>query len=177
MLFAKGPMELTAYPAGLKDTSYTVPEGIVSIADYAFTGCALEEVIFPSTLTGLGKHAFEDAQSLRSVTVPGSVSEVPSFCFAGCSNLETVTIEAGVTRIGPKAFGSGKLTEITLPDGVKELSSNAFSECTALTAIHVPASVETIGNGAIPQSATVYGKVDSVAWEYALKTGCAFVEE
>ena len=199
VLFTKDFKQLLAYPAALEAASYNVPDGVEVIADdafansllkeitlpdtltsvgeYAFADCALESITLPDTLTSLGKYAFNNVQNLRSVTIPGTVSEIPSFCFYGCDQLESVTIEAGVTKIGPKVFSSAKLTELTLPDGVKEISINAFADCSNLKAIHIPASVETIGTHAIPEATTIYGVQDSVAWEYAVKNGCAFVAE
>ena len=52
--------ELMVYPAGKKEASFTVPEGTISIAPYAFAdlGDALKQVTLPYTLKTIGAGAF-----------------------------------------------------------------------------------------------------------------------
>jgi len=54
VLFDKDKTELLKYPTCKSGSSYTVPEGVVTIADYAFEYCGLNEITLPSTLRQIG---------------------------------------------------------------------------------------------------------------------------
>lgn len=67
-------------PEGL--TSYTVPNGVTKIGDYAFFLC----------------------ENLTSITLPQSVTKIGDGAFLGCTNLRSINIPSGVTEIGLRAF-------------------------------------------------------------------------
>lgn len=91
--------------AGSAVTSVSMPEGITSIGQYAFSGCQnLESVTLPETLTTLGSDAFRSCSSLKMIKIPSGVIAIPGHCFDGCSSLESVTIPEGVATIGWDAF-------------------------------------------------------------------------
>jgi hypothetical protein len=67
--------------AGCKAT--IIPDGVTSIADYAFAGCrALSSIVIPNTVTSIGKEAFKDCTSLISITIPKSVTHIGENAFA-----------------------------------------------------------------------------------------------
>ena len=129
--FLKSLIERTA-------TSITIPSGVTSIGDYAFSNCsALTSVTIPSSVTSIGGQAFNSCVALTSITIPSSVTSIGVMAFAHCIALTSITILSGVTSIGNIAFyNCSALTSITIPSSVTSIGSGAFSECTNLTDIY-----------------------------------------
>ena len=68
-----------------------IPDGVVSIGDYAFEGCAgLASMTIPEGVISIGKNAFNECTGLTSVTIPSSVTSIGEYAF-GFANLNTVT--------------------------------------------------------------------------------------
>lgn len=66
---------------------------VVGIADGAFEGTDIKEVVIIGELEYIGEDAFKDCTALKSVTLPKSVTEVKSGAFDGASSLETIKCE------------------------------------------------------------------------------------
>ena len=82
---------LICYPKGKNSYSFTVPEGVTCIGEYAFDGIEnLTEITLPSTLTGIRTRAFSGT-GLESVYIPAGVSDVSDMAFYG-SSLKTVVL-------------------------------------------------------------------------------------
>lgn len=72
-------------------TSITIPVSVVSIGNYAFSGCAdLETVIFEgeSKLKTVGDSAFASCSSLESIDLPSSLESIGNAVFSGCDALK-----------------------------------------------------------------------------------------
>ena len=65
--------------------SYTIPLGVVEIADYSFCGCDyLESIIIPEGVTQIDEGVFYDCKNLSKVVIPDSVTRMSSaFTFYG----------------------------------------------------------------------------------------------
>ena len=121
VLFNKDKTLLIQYPIGNKRTSYTIPDSVTSIGDWAFAQC-----------TGL-----------TSVTIGNSVTSIGSSAFSMCVSLTSVTIPDSVTSIGNGAFYfCTSLTRVTIPDSVTSIGDNAFISCTSLTDVYYTGSKE-----------------------------------
>ncbi|MCD8004098.1 MAG: leucine-rich repeat protein, partial [Oscillospiraceae bacterium] len=127
-------------------TSYTIPDSVTSISDYAFYSCTgLTSVTIPDSVTSIGTWAFANT-GLVSVTIPDGVTSVGNTAFYRCHNLINVTIPDSVTCIDKWTFAQcTSLGNITIPDGVESIKEYAFYG-TALTAVVIPTSVTTIGD-------------------------------
>ena len=135
--------------AGSAVTSVSMPEGITSIGQYAFSGCQnLESVTLPESLTTLGSEAFSGCQNLESVALPGSLTTLGDRTFEACELLKTIKIPSGVTAIPDQCFyGCSSLESVTIPEGVTAIGYDAFSSC-KFNALTLPSTITSIGGGA-----------------------------
>jgi len=115
VLFNKDKTTLIQYPGG-KQGSYTIPNSVTSIGNYAFRYCTgLTSVTIPNSVTSIGNYAFADCTGLTSVTIPNSVTSIGDWAFADCTGLTSVTIPNSVTSIGESAFQNCTgLTSVTI---------------------------------------------------------------
>ena len=150
VLFNKKKTALIRYPEGKSQTSYTIPNSVTSIGNYAFCGCSgLTSITIPNSVTSIGNYAFWGCSGLTSITIPDSVTSIGSWAFENCTGLTSITIPNSVTSIGNGAFaGCTGLTSITIPNSVTSIRYGAFWGCTGLTSITIPDSVISIGNRA-----------------------------
>ena len=99
ILFDKAKTTLFQYPAKITGTSYTIPNSVKTIADYAFNGCTnLSLVTIPSSVTNIGEHAFSRCIGFTSITIPASVTSIGNYTFYGCVNLETITLPLNILK-------------------------------------------------------------------------------
>lgn len=72
-LFNKSQTTLIQYPIGNLASSYSIPNGVTSIADGAFATCSsLTTVTFPTTIANLGGWTFWSCSSLTNVYFMGN---------------------------------------------------------------------------------------------------------
>ena len=149
VLFNDGQTTLIQYPGG-KGGSYTIPNNVTSIGDWAFSYCnSLTGVTIPSSVTNIGGAAFERCMSLTNVTIPDNVTSIGDGAFYWCWNLTSVTIGNSVTDIGGGAFQQcWNLTNVTIPNSVTSLGDYAFFNCNSLTSVTIGNNVTNIGDWA-----------------------------
>jgi uncharacterized repeat protein (TIGR02543 family) len=132
-------------------TSITIPKGVTSIGYAAFNYCtALQTVSFASDskLESIGDYAFSDCTALNAITIPAGVTSIGYAAFMSDTSLKSIIIPESMTSIGGGVFSQSGLTSITIPKGVTSIGVSAFQKCTALqTVIFATDSVlKTIGN-------------------------------
>ena len=177
VLFEKATRTLVCYPCARSAESYSVPQGIQTIGEYAFTGCSfqsyttssdnatsapdavffddpspstpLRSIVLPDSVTTIGNCAFFDCPSLTSITIPDSVTSIGDSAFGSCGSLTSITLPDGITSIGDSAFAVCKsLTSVTLPDGITSIGDSAFADCKSLTSVAIPDGITSIGKWA-----------------------------
>ena len=166
VLFRKADKTLISYPEGKASSTYTIPQGIISIGDGAFfDNSSLKSITIPDSVISIGDWAFSSCDSLTSITIPDSVTSIGDWAFASCDSLTTVSIPDSVTSIGDWAFAScDSLTTVSIPDSVTAIGNNAFYSCDSLSTVSIPDSVTAIGKSAFEKcgSLTTVSIPDSV---------------
>lgn len=155
-----GVVTLPRYVNGIK---------ITAVADSAFMGQDIEELVIPEGIAKLGERAFAGNRSLKKLTVQGktdlgegtfyncdaletvnlndNITEIPDETFWVCSSLTTLKLPSKLERIGNSAFLASGLREIDFPDSVKEIGRSAFCS-TALKKVILPKSLTEISTEA-----------------------------
>lgn len=65
--------ELVIYPPGLRNESYSIPEGVERVGESAFAdNHFLTSITFPTTLTSIGVYAFKDCYNITSLYFKGA---------------------------------------------------------------------------------------------------------
>ena len=106
ILYNKDKTTIKCYPAGKKNESYTINDGVMYIGSEAFEYCVnLKSVIIPNSVKSIEAYAFIGCANLRSVTIPDSVTLIEREAFENCQNLMSVTIPSSVEYIYTLAFG------------------------------------------------------------------------
>ena len=99
----------------------------------------LEKIHLPSTLTHIGKAAFNECGLLERIKLPKGLLSIGEEAFCDCWNLEKVTCPASLRVIGPRAFqGCINLYQIRLNKNLEAIGEDAFDDCESLESILIP---------------------------------------
>ena len=149
VLFNKDKTIILVYPSA-KGSSYVIPSSVTYIGKSAFNGCTgLKSVIIPNSVKEISSQAFATCTGLKSVTIPNSVTKISWEVFLGCTDLTSVTISRSATHIGEGAFsGCTSLKSVTIQSSVTEIGGGAFGGCTGLKSVTIQSGVKKIVNNA-----------------------------
>ena len=133
---------------GLYNTveNVALAEGVASIGDSAFAGCAaLSNVDLSSTLQTIGGSAFKNCGSIESLTIPDSVTDIGASAFAGDTGLKAIKLPGQLKTIPDSAFENcGALESIKIPETVETIGKRAFYGCASVESVEIPQSVTQI---------------------------------
>lgn len=135
---------------------------ITEIGDTAFENHKeIYSVVFPDTLTRIGKSAFATCFSPETgekgqLVIPGSVIDIGEYAFCNCKYLETVTLQDATV---PLAEG------ITWGYNDYYSESSIFMNCPALKTIHLSNNVVTIPDSFARNDSAL----EEVEWNASLK--------
>lgn len=145
----------------------SIADDIQSIGAYAFRGTSITELNLASSKgLVLGRGAFTENKTLRTVTLGDGVVDAGDYSFKDCQRLSTLSLGKDLRKIGKSAFTAlnggvrnltlpkdGALTEIAdsaffgfrisaldLPDALRVIGDEAFGSCQAVTRIVLPAN-------------------------------------
>lgn len=153
VVFSKDGTKLIVFPSG-RSGDYQIPDGTVSVGDYAFYYCV----------------------NVSSITVPGSVRSLGEGTFGNCSSLTKAVLNEGLEEIGEYAFQSSSgIRDIIIPASVKSVGKNGLRLSSGCR-IRVLSTDTVWADDAFRDSALIAGKKDSTLQKYAEDRGCTFVE-
>lgn len=146
VLFNKSKTEILNYPNGKSDASYSIPDYVTKIGDYAFSDdySTLNSVVIPNSVTEIGEGAFKDFGGLEKIDLPNSLEKIGKEAFKGCSLLTEISIPEGITSIEDSTFASTGLKTIEFPKSLKSIGDKAFSSLEELENITLPSGLESI---------------------------------
>ena len=130
-----------------------ISEGVTNVGDYFLQGYEyrgnIKEISLSSTITKIGRYAFQNCYNVQGVMLPSGLEEVGDYSFNNCGSLTEINVPDSVKSIGKGCFQScSKLSTAILPDTLIEIPEYAFSECNSLTEIILPSKLEKIGSDA-----------------------------
>ena len=139
VLFDKDKTRLLRAPHGISG-SYTIPSGVVSLADAAFNSCvALTSVSVPSSLTQASLEAFWSCNKLKFNSYNSGLylgnSSNPYHLFLDISNNEVTSCNLHAdTKVIASYAGSyaDNLTSVSIPSGIEAVGASAFTKCDLL---------------------------------------------
>lgn len=107
VLYNFAATKLITYPGRKETDTFTVPDDVEIIGDYAFYGNSwLKTVNFGTGLKTIGNSAFEDCYILAEINYPASfgLESIGSYAFDSCQSLTSIVIPESVASIGNQAF-------------------------------------------------------------------------
>lgn len=159
-----------------KIKSLILPEGLIFIGDYSFSGLeSLDSIVLPSSLQEIGRGVFNYCSSLTSITIPDSVWSLGKFAFANCENLSNIGFGASLGEINESCFeGCNSLTSIVVPRTVWFIGLTSFKDCASLRNVFIPVETKYVKSGAFEgcSNLTIYCEASSRpstwdnGWEY-----------
>jgi len=147
VLFDFSQTKLLEFPFGksgsyFKPGSYTIPNSVTSIGDWAFSGCLLSNVTILDSVTNIGVGAF-----------------------GGCTRLANITIPNSVITIEDVAFEASGLTNLIIPSSVTILGA---LNCPSLRSVYFLGNAPGLGSGHyvifIPRNTTAYYLPGTTGW-------------
>jgi hypothetical protein len=146
ILFNYAMTTLIQYPPNSPATSYTIPDTVADIGDWAFQASfSLTNVIVPSSVVRIGNYAFYSS-GVSTITLPEDpVTSIGAYAFSG-SALTSFRWPRTVPYISDFAFNECQsLSYVQIPWGITSIGEESFAFCPALTNVCIPGSVFNIG--------------------------------
>lgn len=124
VLFNKDMTRLFCYPAGARNETYIVPDGVTWLGGDAFAyNPYLRSVQMPNSVTHMSFGIFGNCKSLKSVRLSENITHIAAGTFESCDNLSFLDIPESVKSFGESVFRWSPLDTIiirgTFPDGLR----------------------------------------------------------
>ncbi|MBQ4119108.1 MAG: leucine-rich repeat protein [Clostridia bacterium] len=139
VLFNKDKTELILYPRQKAETSYSIPNSVMYIGNYAFAYCSnLTDITIPYSVTNIGEQAFRGCYGLTNINIDSGNTTF--------SSIEGVLFNKNKTEL--IKYPEGKIiTSYVIPDTVEKIHIEAFAN-SSIRYITIPISVDIIEKNA-----------------------------
>ena len=109
--------------------SITFPEHLNWISYAALSGCSIDSLVIPSTVTFIDNLAFIGSKS-RYIVLPQSIKEINAYTVGYCPNLKEMVIPTNVETVADYAFyGCTNLKMLKVASSIRNVGNYAFAEC------------------------------------------------
>ncbi len=142
---------------------YTIPDGVETIGQQAFSYCSLKTVNISEGVKTIENDSFYKSTSLEYVNLPSTLEYIDGYAFWYCTNIKkfhgpsnfvpedgmciyTDNYYNGLRWLISFACGSG-LTEYIIPEGINAIGDYAFADCKSLQKLTFPSSLIWIASG------------------------------
>ena len=123
-LYTKDGKVLLLYAQGKTNVYFEIPNGVISIGDYALDNCdKLTNIIIPNSVITIGVAAFSNCVNLKGLTIPNSVTTIGDEAFISCTALNQISIPDSVVSIGYDVFLYCTSLKKTVYDNAKYLGN------------------------------------------------------
>lgn len=158
---------LIQYPAG-KQGAYSIPEGVVKVESYAFSGCRnLSGVAIGNSVTNIGQYAFSGCTNLMEIEIPDSVSVLGNYAFEFCVGLTNARVGNGVADMWGTFVNCSNLVKVVAGIGVTNMVYDVFKGCPRLTGAYFSGNAPGLsGSGWFDgaTNATIYRLPGASGW-------------
>lgn len=135
-------------PRGMKKA--VIDDIAEEIAQSAFMGCSVEEIVMPDSVKMIGNEAFSCCKYLKKINLSKNLQKITNqlgnnACFKKCERLKGIEIPAGIKEIpNMMFFGCRELSEVVFHDGLEVIGASAFALCRNLKKVSLPKTVKRI---------------------------------
>ena len=156
ILLNKAGDTLLAYPRGRTASSYSVPNGVTFIEEYAFYNNTHLTSVTLNSVHDISNDAFHLCTALVNIDL-SNVSHLGSYAFKNCTKLvghndgvkNVISFNTGLETVPTEAFeGCAKIEHVELPDTLEIVSTSAFENCSSLESVAFSRDLQTIRSGA-----------------------------
>lgn len=145
---------LQVYPAAKPEPTFTVPDSVTHIDDWACVSAQFTQVILPQGLAGIGLEAFAGCANLNAILIPSGVSTIRYGAFQRCGSLTEITFahsSADRLSIEENAFGLNSSTNVA----TKILVTNTARIHSAISGYDWAASNRAVSYESLPQAQSI----------------------
>lgn len=126
-----------------------VPDGVKCIAEGAFEGSQITDIVMPDSVVSIGDEAFLGCWKLSSVKLSQNLTDIGEYAFSKCTSLTRIELPDSLRVIKRSVFeGCGNLVKVVLPKNINDIGYNAFNGCYRLESIFIPKKIMNISDGA-----------------------------
>lgn len=168
-LYSKDKTKLLQYAVGKEDSTFTIPDGVVSIEDSAFMGSNfLRTVKIPNSVVYIKDDVFWFCNKLLEISIPDSVKEMGHTVFCNCDSLKTIKMGSGLQKTDDIFYECKYVENLFIKDIVQYCSAdidhiadcdndgyNLYLNGTLVTELVIPEGVTTISYGAFGECASI----------------------
>ena len=158
--FAEGESEFVIEDGALMgyngtDTVVTVPDGVLTITDEAFSGDMynqITKIVLSDSVTSINSYAMSGMASLETIVLSANLKRIGTEAFFGCDRLQNVQFadepaEGVELSIGESAFIGTGIETIELPENIIDEGNSFLNGCAYLKTVIVPKNAALSGSG------------------------------